>query len=94
MKVLLHTFMDCLREDGMREVNHHGRSVAVGDMMAEDKDAGDRGCLRVCWRKISFKIDYLKLSHFAAKTGVPLVIGIFSGLYWSYGLFFYFYPAV
>ena len=74
----------------MREVNHHGRSVAVGDMMAEDKDAQER----VCWRKISFKIDYLKLSHFAAKAGVPLVIGIFSGLYWSYGLFFYFYPAV
>ena len=64
--------MDCLREDGMREVNHHGRSVAVGEMMAEDKDAGDRGCLHVCWRKISFKIDYLKLSNFAAKTGVHL----------------------
>ena len=29
-EVLLHTFMDCMREEEDREVNHHGRSVNVG----------------------------------------------------------------
>ena len=27
---MLHTFMDCLREDGSREINHHGQTIAVG----------------------------------------------------------------
>ena len=42
----------------------------------------------------SFSIDYLKLSRFAAKTGIPIVIITFSVLYWTYGLYFYFYPAL
>ena len=29
-EVLLHTFMDCMREEEDREINHHGRSVNVG----------------------------------------------------------------
>ena len=29
-EVLLHTFMDCMREEQDREINHHGRSVNVG----------------------------------------------------------------
>jgi hypothetical protein len=29
-EVLLHTFMDCMREEGEREVNHHGQAVNVG----------------------------------------------------------------
>ena len=41
-----------------------------------------------------FSIDYLKLSRFAAKTGIPVVIITFSVLYWTYGLYFYFYPAL
>ena len=28
-EVLLHTFMDCMREEKDREINHHGRSVNV-----------------------------------------------------------------
>ena len=44
--------------------------------------------------KRSISIDYLKLSQFAAKTGIPIVITAFSSLYWSYGLFYYFNPAL
>ena len=36
-EVLLHTFMDCMREEEDREVNHHGRSVNVGQT-EEDED--------------------------------------------------------
>ena len=28
-KVILHTFMDTLRIDGDREINHHGRKIKV-----------------------------------------------------------------
>ena len=30
-EVLLHTFMDCMREEQDREVNHHGRAVNIGE---------------------------------------------------------------
>ena len=36
-EVLLHTFMDSMREEEDREVNHHGRSVNVGQT-EEDED--------------------------------------------------------
>ena len=29
-EVLLHTFMDCMREESDREINHHGQSINVG----------------------------------------------------------------
>ena len=29
LKVLLHTFMDALREDDDREINHHGNPMPV-----------------------------------------------------------------
>ena len=29
--VLLHTYMDTLRNDEEREINHHGKSIQVGD---------------------------------------------------------------
>ena len=31
LKVLLHTFMDALREDEDREINHHGKPMEVGE---------------------------------------------------------------
>ena len=43
---------------------------------------------------ITSRLDYLKLGEFAAKKGIPIVIITFSILYWSYGLFYYFIPAV
>ena len=33
--VLLHTYMDTLRKDDEREINHHGRAITIGDK--EDK---------------------------------------------------------
>ena len=98
--------MDCLRDDGLREVNHHGKKVAVGGKndeslfkknnngMTDGLSEEEEGCMQGFREKFISDVDYLKLSHFAAKTGIPIVIGIFSALYWSYGLFFYFFPAV
>ena len=37
LKVMLHTFMDTLRTDGDREINHHGKTIKVKDSM-DDKD--------------------------------------------------------
>ena len=31
LEVLLHTFLDYIREGGMREINHHGRTISVLD---------------------------------------------------------------
>ena len=39
-EVLLHTFMDCMRTEGDREINHHGKVRAVGE-----KDDG----LKAAW---------------------------------------------
>ena len=36
LKVMLHTFMDTLRLDGDREINHHGRFIKVNAI--NDKD--------------------------------------------------------
>merc|ERR1711963_446488 len=33
---------------------------------------------------------YLKMCEWFAKKGIPLVIGVFSFLYWSFGLYHYF----
>ena len=30
-KVMLHTFMDSLREDGNRQINHHGKMISIGE---------------------------------------------------------------
>ena len=31
-EVLLHTFMDCMRNEHERDINHHGRSIKIGDI--------------------------------------------------------------
>ena len=28
---MLHTFMDSLREDGNRQINHHGKMISIGE---------------------------------------------------------------
>ena len=37
-EVLLHTFMDCMREEGEREVNHHGKTILVGGDPEKNND--------------------------------------------------------
>ena len=34
--VLLHTYMDTLRNDEEREINHHGRTITINDDKAEE----------------------------------------------------------
>ena len=33
--VLIHTYMDTLRNDDDREINHHGKTITVGDELEE-----------------------------------------------------------
>ena len=38
--VLIHTYMDTLRNDDEREINHHGKTIQVNDVN-KDKDESD-----------------------------------------------------
>ena len=117
LQVMLHTFMDCLREDGSREINHHGKTVTVtdgGDKMFQrtnkvttsddiptfeamtqrnEKDLVEAR-KEFYQRVVTFRMDYLEFCQFAAKKGIPIIILVFSVLYWSYGLFSFFNPSV
>ena len=107
---MLYTFMELLRDDTNREINHHGATMFVDeaagqkvfqktnkissdDDMETYKEARDGSREHSSTKKL-FRVDYLKLSELAAKKGIPIVIITFSALYWSYGLFYYFNPAV
>ena len=35
--VLIHTYMDTLRNDDDREINHHGKTINVGESEVDDK---------------------------------------------------------
>ena len=109
---MLHTFMDSLREDGYRQINHHGQTLSLGnsnqknrvssvEMIPSYKDMTQRDEKELVQARKAFyeqatthRLDYLKIGEFAAKKGIPIVIITFSIIYWSYGLFYYFNPAV
>ena len=107
---MLYTFMELLRDDTNREINHHGATMFVDEAAGQkvfqktNKISSDddmetynevtNGSREPSSIKKLFRVDYLKLSDFAAKKGIPIVILTFSVLYWSYGLFYYFNPAV
>ena len=108
---MLHTFMDSLREDGNRQINHHGQTISMENGLTkqnrvssaiptyEDMTQRDEKELVEARRAfydqaITQRLDYLKLGEFAAKKGIPIIIITFSILYWTYGLFYYFNPAV
>ena len=82
--------MDYLQNEGelgRREINHHGMKVSVN---TSDKKSNK---LFSPADSASY-VNYLQLCQFAAKKGLPIVLTTFSAVYWSYGLFFYFNPAV
>ena len=109
---MLYTFMELLRDDTNREINHHGATMFVDEAagqkvfqktnkISSDDDMETYEEARDGSREHSstknlfrVRVDYLKLSEFSAKKGIPIVIITFSVLYWSYGLFYYFNPAV
>ena len=91
--------MEYLRDDEMREVNHHGTSIEVhGDQKLFKNKVMDGENITKEATKIeksrSRSSFYMKLCQFAAMKGIPIVILAFSSVYWSYGLFAYFYPSV
>ena len=91
--------MEYLRDDEMREVNHHGTSMEVhGDQKLFKNKVMDGENItkeetRIENTRSGFSF-YMKLCQFAAMKGIPIVILTFSSVYWSYGLFTYFYPSV
>ena len=101
LKVLLHTLMEYLRDDEVREVNHHGTTMEVdGDQklfknvnrMMDGEDNTKKATSIVNTRsRSSF---YMKLCQFAATRGIPIVLLTFSTVYWSFGLYSFFYPSV
>ena len=109
---MLHTFMDSLREDGYRQINHHGQTLSLGnsnqknrvssvEMIPSYKDMTQRDEKELVQARKAFyeqatthRLDNLKIGEFAAKKGIPIVIITFSIIYWSYGLYYYFNPAV
>ena len=51
IEVLLHTFMDCMRTEGDRDINHHGKVRAVKSLkeawpVVEEEGGGGRTILR------------------------------------------------
>ena len=91
---MLYTFMELLRDDTNREINHHGATMFVDeaagqkvfqktnkissdDDMETYKEARD-GSRELSSIKKLFRVDYLKLSEFSAKKGIPIVIITFS----------------
>ena len=44
--VLLHTYMDMLRSDDDREINHHGKTITI-DEDNEDNDESARNTIKV-----------------------------------------------
>ena len=94
--------MECLRNDESREVNHHGTAMEVnGDqkLFKKSNKIMDDENIRMEATRI-MNIDrsrssfYMKLGEIAAMKGIPIVIVTFSSVYWSYGLYHYFYPAI
>ena len=98
---MLHTFMDCLREDnrlGVRKINHHGVTIEVdnseagGKLFQKTNRIKKEKTPQTLQDVPSAGVDYLQLSQLAAKKGIPIVIITFSTLYWTYGLFFFYNP--
>ena len=56
--VLLHTYMDTLRNDGEREINHHGKSIKIND---ENNDNEDGGNVIQVWLLGNKKTEYIML---------------------------------
>ena len=39
--VLLHTYMDTLRNDEDREINHHGKTITIGELNEDEQGRGN-----------------------------------------------------
>lgn len=128
LEVLLHTFMDALREDEDREINHHGKPMEVGEKeenavfhktdsneriipieerasvysvskklinskLAAPNEKEQMAARRAFYKDAKVNEKYLQTCEFLAKKGIPILILSFSLIYWSYGLYYYFYSG-
>ena len=98
-EVLLHTWMDYNRSEN-REINHHGKSVAVeGDItpvvpLQETRNSGliarrenvQVDALKKMYREANVKEKNIQRGEFLGKKMIPMLIISFSIVYWTYGL--------
>ena len=85
----------------MREVNHHGTTMEVdGDQKlfkVKNKIMDGDDIIKEATRIVNTRSRssfYMKLCQFAAMRGIPIVLLTFSTVYWSFGLYSFFYPSV
>ena len=45
--VLLHTYMDTLRNDEDREINHHGKTITIGELNEDEHEQGGGSTIQV-----------------------------------------------
>ena len=48
---------------------------------------------KVFYEQAKFNVRLLSIGQLAAKKGIPVVILTFSTCYWTYGLYYYLFPA-
>ena len=120
VEVLLHTYMDSLREDEDREINHHGTPLEVStdsgkaakeenelfhkkgailmpepemptlSKMVAKNEKEQMKARKQFYDKAKVNKSHLNTCENIAKKGIPALIIIFSIIYWTYGLYFYF----
>ena len=97
IEVLLHTYMDSLREDSDREINHHGKSIDVApveskrdvNLISRHEDVQVKA-LREMYQKQRDSLSQLKMKKLRrvkkfAHIGIPSLAVVFIIFYWYVG---------
>ena len=94
-EVLLHTWMDTLRQDEKREVNHHGKPRSAkqkkGVTIVQPHDSSlvhrdekvQVNALRDWYREAQRNEKYLRFGKFIGRKCIPGIIVVFVAVYWN-----------
>ena len=88
IEVILHTYMDLLRNVNDREINHHGRVHKVAGVNETNDVVARQAWLKKAAEKRARK---LKICQQVSKIYVPLVASVFIIGWWMLGIFNYYY---
>ena len=100
-EVVLHTYMDMLRVDEDREVNHHGKSVTVGDKVTPFNEAlisrneqVEVDAKKTFYQNLKIKQEKkLKSVKKIALVYIPILELVFMAVYWYQGMKHYNKPV-
>ena len=81
-----------IEEEAM--VSSHTRVPTYKDMTQRNEEEKVKAVEAFYDKATISSLDYLEITGFATKKGIPTVIITFTILYWSYGLFYYYNPSV